>query len=89
MPIISMFFGIIVRMYFFDDKQHHTPHIHVEYQGETAVVEIPSGTVLEGTIRQNKMKLIQAWIEIHQEELIADWSLATNGEALQKIDPLK
>ncbi len=35
------------------------------------------------------MKLVQAWIEIHQEELMADWELATEGETIFKIDPLK
>ena len=89
MPTISMFYGIIIRMYFFDNQQHHAPHIHAEYQGEHAVIEIPSGTVLEGGIKPNKMKLIQAWIEIHQEDLLADWSLAIAGEAVLKIDPLK
>jgi hypothetical protein len=89
MPIIAVFYGIIVRMYFFDNIKHHTPHIHVEYQGESAVVEIPSGKVLDGAIRTQKMKLISAWIEIHQDELLADWSLAISGEQLEKIEPLK
>jgi len=44
---------------------------------------------LEGTLRQNKMKLVQAWIEIHQEELMADWELAIAGEPIFRIDPLK
>jgi len=48
MPVISMFYGVIVMMYFFDDKQHHLPHIHVEYAEESAVLAIPSGDVLKG-----------------------------------------
>ncbi len=32
---------------------------------------------------------IQAWIEIHKDELIADWELAVNGQEIFKIDPLK
>jgi len=44
---------------------------------------------LEGNIPTNKLKLVQAWIEIHQEELLADWSLAVNGEQAFKIDGLK
>lgn len=31
MPILSMFYGIIIRMYYADNKQHHIPHIHAEY----------------------------------------------------------
>ncbi len=43
MPAISMFYGIIIYMYFFDNKMHHLPHIHAKYQDEEVVVEIPKG----------------------------------------------
>jgi hypothetical protein len=84
-----MFYGIIVLMYFFDDKQHHQPHIHVEYNDEAAVLAIPSGEVLAGGIRSSRLKLVQAWIEIHQEELMANWRLAVNGEKVFRIEPLR
>ena len=89
MPTISMFYGLIVRMYYFDDQRHKMPHIHVHYQDDSAVVAIPEGKVLEGNLPRSKMKLLDAWIEIHQEELIADWQLAANGETVFKIEPLK
>jgi shikimate kinase len=89
MAIIAMFYGIIVSMYYLDNKRHHVPHIHVKYQGQDAVIAIPDGKILEGDIKPNKMKLIQAWIEIHQDELMADWELATTGETVFKIEPLK
>ncbi len=89
MPVISMFYGVIIKLFYFDNQQHHCPHIHVHYQNESTVVEIPSGKVLEGTLKSNKMKLVQAWIEIHQDELMADWDLAVNGDEIFKIDPLK
>lgn len=89
MPVISMFYGVIVLMYYFDNKKHRQPHIHVQYSDEEAVISIPDGTVLEGTLKSAKLKLVQAWIEIHQEDLIADWRLAVNGQAVFKIDPLK
>ena len=89
MPTISMFYGLIIRMYFFDNQQHHTPHIHVVYQDEEAVIEIPTGEVLEGSLPKAKLKLVSAWIEIHQEELMADWQLALNGESIFKIEPLR
>ena len=89
MPVISMFYGIIVSMYFFDNQIHHKPHIHVRYQGDEVVLEIPTGEVLEGSIPKSRMKLIQAWIEIHKDELMADWELASNGQEVFKIDPLK
>jgi hypothetical protein len=89
MPVISMFYGIIVLMYSFDDKKHHLPHIHVEYGDETAVLAIPSGEILAGSLRSSRLKLVLAWIEIHQEELLADWKLAVNGEKVFRIEPLK
>lgn len=87
MPVISMFYGIIVLMYYVDNKKHHRPHIHVEYSGEEAVVSIPE--VMEGSLRSAKLKLVQAWIEIHQDELMADWRLAVRGQPVFKIEPLK
>lgn len=89
MAVISMFFGIIISMYYFDKDRHHLPHIHVRYQEQEAVISIPDGSLLEGQIKNNKMKLVQAWIEIHQEELLANWELASNGEAIFRIDPLR
>lgn len=89
MPAISMFYGIIIYMYYFDNKQHKLPHIHAKYQGEEAIIGIPSGNVIEGKIPKNKMKLVEAWVEIHQDELMADWQLAIEGEQLFKIDGLK
>jgi hypothetical protein len=89
MPSISAFYGLIIYMYFKDNKQHKLPHIHVRYSGEEVIVSIPDGDVLEGGIPSSKMKLLQAWIEIHKEELMADWELAVAGEQPYKIDPLK
>ena len=89
MPSISMFYGIIIYIYFNDNKQHKLPHIHVRYQDDEVILEIPNGEVLEGKIPNSKMKLIQAWIEIHKDELMADWNLAVNGEQPYKIDPLR
>ena len=89
MPTISMFYGIIVYMYALDTKQHHLPHIHVEYQGMEAVISIPNGDVIVGEIATNKMKLLQAWIEIHRDEIMADWAIAVKGGEIFRIDPLR
>ena len=89
MPVISMFYGLIVRMFFFDDDQHHLPHIHVEYGEFEAVFHIESGDLLSGDLPRNKLRLAQAWIELHRDELMADWKLATEGGEIFKIDPLK
>lgn len=79
MSTISMFYGILIRMFFRDIEKHHVPHIHADYQGQVAVYGIPDGTVLAGNLPPNKHKLVIAWIEIHQEELLADWDLAVHG----------
>lgn len=89
MPVISMFYGVIVHLYFVDNKQHHQPHVHVSCQEQEAVVSIPDGKLLEGNIPPNKMRLLLAWIEIHQDELMADWKLASTGQLPYKIEPLK
>ena len=88
-PVISMFYGIIVSMYYLDTKKHNSPHVHISYQGKEAVIAIPSGEILEGDVKPSKLKLVQAWIEIHNEELMADWELAVKGQPIFKIEPLR
>ncbi|MBP7865760.1 MAG: DUF4160 domain-containing protein [Acidobacteria bacterium] len=89
MPTISMFYGIIVRMLFMDNQRHNRPHIHAEYQGTQAVLSIPEGELMEGELPGKKLRLLQAWIDIHEEELMADWSLAVRGEPVFPIEPLR
>lgn len=89
MAVISMFYGIIVSMYFFDNRRHHLPHVHVKHAEEEAVFAIVSGEILEGVLKPNKTKLVQAWMEIHQEELMADWELASHGQPVFRIEPLR
>jgi hypothetical protein len=89
MPVISMFYGIIVRMFFMDNKEHKLPHIHIEYAEYTAVINITDGNILSGDFPSSKLKLVQAWIEIHKDELMADWKLAVSGQPVFKIEALK
>ncbi len=89
MPVISMFYGLIVSMYYLDTRQHNLPHIHVKYGELEGIYQIPDGDLLEGYLPSNKEKLIQAWIEIHKEDLMADWQLAVTGNKVFSIDPLK
>lgn len=67
-------------MFFRDTDKHHLPHIHADYQGKVAVYSIPDGSLLKGELPPNKHKLVVAWIEINQEDLLADWELAANGK---------
>jgi hypothetical protein len=88
MPTISMFYGIIIRMYC-SPAEHNPPHIHAYYQDYKAVVDIMNCEISEGEIPPKQKKLVLAWVEIHKEELLADWNLASNGELPFPIEPLK
>jgi hypothetical protein len=89
MPAISMFYGIIIYLYFFDDERHNKPHIHARYQGQQASFSIDDGGLLAGEIPAAKARLVQAWIEIHREALLADWELAVQGQPTFSIEPLR
>lgn len=88
MPIISMFYGIIIRMYLADNQQHNLAHIHARYAEYEAVIGIHDAELLAGSLPKKHMRLVQAWIELHRDELLADWELAIHGELPYKIAPL-
>lgn len=88
MPTISMFYVILIRMFFNDIERHHLPHIHAEYQGQVGVYAIEDGALLAGSLPSNKHKLVVAWVEIHKDDLMADWGLAVNGKQPFKIKGL-
>lgn len=88
MPIISKFYGITIRMYFRDNKQHNLPHMHVNYNEYRAIFDL-NGNVIEGQILKSQQKIIQAWIEIHNKELNDLWNLLLQGKEGFKIKPLK
>lgn len=88
MPTLSMFFGIVIRM-FFPPKEHNPPHIHAEYSGSEAVFRVSDAELTSGKFPSKQTRLVQAWIEIHREELVADWKLCQSGEHPFRIDPLQ
>ncbi len=88
MPTISMFDGIVICLYFYDER-YELPHIHAKYQGQEASFSITDGEILSGGIPMAKTRLVRAWIEIHRESLLADWDLAVNGQTPFPIDPLR
>lgn len=89
MPLISSFYGLLIRMYFFDVDQHHLPHIHVQYQGSHAQFAIETGELLAGTLPRPQTRLVQAWIELHGDELLAAWDMAVQGFRPGRIAPLQ
>ena len=88
MPVLSMFYGIIIRMQCERGGKHHIPHIHVIYGDSESVFSL-EGEQIDGDIPANKKKLVEAWIEIHKEDLQANWKLLDEGEPFFKIEPLK
>ena len=87
MPIISQFYGIIVKMFFNDEDKHHTKHVHVVYAEYEATFDF-EGNILIGELPQKQQKLVEAWILIHSEELKALWKSINQGGGFFKIDPL-
>lgn len=85
MPVISTFFGIVIRMFY---REHGIPHFHAEYQGQQATFTF-DGEVLAGMIRsRTALRLIKEWAVVHRAELEGNWTKARAGEALEKIAPL-
>ena len=87
MPSLSTFYGLIIWMYSELGGRHNKPHIHVEYGDDELVVTL-DGEILEGSLPRGKMKLLDAWMEIHRDELYANWTLLSRGDRHAKIDPL-
>ena len=85
MPVVSVFFGIVIRMYY---REHGVPHFHAEYQGQLATFTF-DGELLAGSIRsRTAIRLIREWALAHDEELQANWNSARAGEPLIRIAPL-
>jgi hypothetical protein len=72
MPILSMFYGIIIRMYLIDNHYHNLPHIHAKYSEYEASINIEDGEILAGKLPRKQLRLVQAWIELYRDELKAD-----------------
>ena len=87
-PILSMFYGIVVRMYYEKNSQHNLPHIHAKYQDHEVVLAL-NGEIIEGGLPKGKMKLLDAWVEIHRDELEANWEVYHSDGTYFKIKPLE
>ena len=73
MPELSRFFGIIIRMYAEFGVPHHTPHFHAHYQDAVAIYGIETLELVSGSLPRRQQRLVEAWAELHQEELVTDW----------------
>jgi hypothetical protein len=82
MPTISMFFGILIKMYY---QEHNPPHFHAYYQGFEAVFDIKTGRRTNGKFPVKAERIIREWTEQYQQELRENWELMERGENMRKI----
>jgi len=88
-PELSRFFGIIIRMFWELGTPHHLPHFHAYYQDDVAVYGIDPIEMVEGSLPRRQRRLVEAWAELHQSELIDDWRRLQTGQKPVSIEPLK
>jgi hypothetical protein len=88
MPELSRFFGIIIRMYMEVGAPHHVPHFHAYYQDDAAVFSFDPVDLIAGELPRKQRRLVEAWAELHQEELADAWNRLQAGQQPSSIDPL-
>jgi hypothetical protein len=89
MPEISRFFGIIIRMFMESAESHHRPHFHAYYQNDVAIYGIDEIELVAGSLPKRQKRLVEAWAELHQKDLLNDWARLQRGQNPIPIDPLK
>lgn len=89
MPEISRFFGIIIRMYWEAGAQHHRPHFHAYYQGEVAIYNVDPVELMAGSLPRRQRRLVEAWAELRQRELMDDWKRLQTGRSPLPVQPLE
>ena len=89
MPELSRFFGIIIRMYFEAAGPHHLPPFHAYYQDDVAAVGLEPIDLFAGGLPRRQRRLVEAWAELHQEELLANWQRLQAGQPPIPIAPLE
>ena len=88
MPELSRFYNIVIKLLFSDTGQHNKPHIHALYNEFDAAIGI-DGELLAGSLPVKQLKLVLAWIAIHEDELYGAWNKAVRNEPFEKIEPLR
>jgi len=87
MPELSRFYGIIIRMYC-EIGPHHAPHFHAYHGDDQAVYGLDPIELLAGSLPRRQARLVEAWAELHQLELVADWDRLQGGSEPLPIEPL-
>ena len=89
MPELSRFYGIIIRMFSEPSERHNLAHFHAYYQEYVAVFSVSPVALVAGLMPQRQQRLVEAWAELHGEELLADWRLLQEGKRPSPITPLQ
>lgn len=89
MPELTRFYGISIRMFVERGGKHHLPHFHVYYQDEVACFTIKPIAMIRGQLPTRQCRLIEAWAELHTQELLDNWELLQNDQMCFKIAPLR
>lgn len=89
MPELARFYGIIIRMYTEPDAPHHRPHLHAYYQGAVAMYSIVTVELMAGSLPTRQRRLVEAWAEVHREELLANWERLQAGASPLPVPPLR
>ena len=89
MPELTRFFGIIIRMYAEAGGPHHRPHFHAYYAENVAIYAFDTIERLSGELPQRQQRLVEAWAELHLQELKTNWERLQAGRSPAKIDPLR
>jgi hypothetical protein len=85
MPIISVFYGIIIQMF---RREHSPPYFHALYAEHEAVIDIRELRVMRGSLPRRAMALVLEWAAEHRDELMEDWSLCSQLKIPKPIEPL-
>ena len=88
MPELSRFYGIIIRMFVEIGAPHHQPHFHAYYQDEVAIFGLDPVDLIAGDFPKRQRRLVEAWAELHRDELQADWEHLQAGRKPVPIAPL-
>lgn len=83
MPLLSNFYGIMLKMYF-QQVEHNPPHIHAIYGEYVGAINIQTGELIDGDLPVRALKLVQEWLQIHKNEVLAIW----DTQEFKKIPPL-
>ena len=89
MPELSRFFGTIVRMYVEPGAPHHRAHFHAYYGEHVAIYAIDPVELMDGEFPRRQRRLVEAWAELHQAELVQDWDRLQSGQPPFKVEPLR